>query len=61
MADYEDPVVDVEEYAEDIVDNVPVDDDEDEFPTDTAEEVKLFGKWSFADIEVRDMSVQVSA
>ena len=37
-----------------------VEDLEDEIVGGTAEEVKLFGKWSFQDIEIRDISLVVS-
>ena len=56
MADVEEPVEDiVDEEAEDVED-----DDEEEFVAVGATEVKLFGKWSFDDIEIRDISLEVS-
>ena len=55
MADVEEPVEEtpveepeVEEEAE-----------EDDFVAVGATEVKLFGKWSFDDIEIRDISLEV--
>lgn len=55
-------MADVEEPVEDIVADEEVEeDDEDEFVAAGATEVKLFGKWSFDDIEIRDISLEVSA
>lgn len=55
MADVEEEVVDaVEEVVEE------VEEEEEEFVASGAEEVKLFGKWSFDDIEIRDISLEVS-
>lgn len=65
MAEVEETPVDIEEEV--AVDDVDVDDDlvgddEDElFVESNATEVKLFGKWTFKDIEVRDLSLQVSS
>ena len=58
MADVEEPVEDIvaDEEAEEVED-----DDEEEFVAAGATEVKLFGKWSFDDIEIRDISLEVSA
>jgi hypothetical protein len=48
----EEPIVDVAEEVEAV--------EEDEFvPTTGAADVKLFGKWSFDDIEVSDLSLEV--
>jgi hypothetical protein len=46
-------VEEVAEEAEEIAD------EEDEFVASGAAEVKIFGKWSFNDIEIRDMSLEV--
>lgn len=46
-------VEEVLEEAEEIAE------EEDEFVAAGAAEVKLFGKWSFNDIEIRDMSLEV--
>jgi len=56
MADYEEPVV--EEFAEEEV-VIETELEDDEVLSDEVE-VKLFGKWSFNDIEVLDMSLVVS-
>ena len=56
MADVEEPIAEipVEEPA-------PVEEEEEEFvAVGGATEVKLFGKWSFDDIEIRDISLEVS-
>jgi small subunit ribosomal protein S5e len=54
MADVEDPVVEEQLVEEEIVE------EEDDFvAVGGANEVKLFGKWSFDDIEVRDISLVV--
>lgn len=37
----------------------PVEEEEDFVPAGGAAEIKLFGKWSFDDIEVRDISLEV--
>lgn len=50
----EEPVADVEEDLE-----VEGDDEEEFVPAGGVTEVKLFGKWSFDDIEVRDISLVV--
>ena len=55
-------MADVEEPVEDIVADEEVEEeDEDDFVAVGATEVKLFGKWSFDDIEIRDISLEVSA
>lgn len=58
MAEVEEPVDDIvaDEEAEEVED-----DEEEEFVAVGATEVKLFGKWSFDDIEIRDISLEVSA
>jgi hypothetical protein len=54
MADVAEEVVDaVEEEVEEV-------EEEEEFVAAGATEVKLFGKWSFDDIEIRDISLEVS-
>lgn len=65
MADVEEPIaadepVEVEaEETEDVEEKVVV--EEEEFvAVGGAAEVKLFGKWSFDDIEIRDISLVVS-
>lgn len=59
MAEVEEPVVPVE--AEEEPEEVAVEEEEEEeyVPVGGATEVKLFGKWSFDDIEVRDISLVV--
>ena len=58
MTDVEEPVEDIvaDEEAEEVEE-----DEEEEFVAVGATEVKLFGKWSFDDIEIRDISLEVSA
>jgi len=59
MADVEEPVEDI--VAEDEAEEVEEDlEEEEEFVAVGATEVKLFGKWSFDDIEIRDISLEVS-
>ena len=65
MTDIEEPVADEiaaeEEYVEDEGVNGMEDEGEAEpDPEEPPEVVKLFGKWSFAGIEVRDISLEVS-
>jgi len=59
MADVEEPVVDeiaeVEEEAEELDEEI---EEEEDFVAVGATEVKLFGKWSFDDIEIRDISLE---
>lgn len=56
MADVEEPVEDTP------VEEVAAEEEEEDFvAVGGATEVKLFGKWSFDDIEVRDISLVVSA
>ncbi len=61
MADVEEPVEDIvaDEEAEEAEE--VEEEDEEEFVGVGATEVKLFGKWSFDDIEIRDISLEVSA
>mmetsp|Transcript_47 Transcript_47/g.96 ORF Transcript_47/g.96 Transcript_47/m.96 type:complete len:226 (+) Transcript_47:141-818(+) len=57
MADVEEPVEDI--VAEDEAEEVEEDlEEEEEFVAVGATEVKLFGKWSFDDIEIRDISLE---
>ena len=58
MAEVEEPVEDIvaDEEAEEVEEE-----DEEEFVGVGATESKLFGKWSFDDIEIRDISLEVSA
>ena len=58
MAEGEQPVEDI--VADEVEEEVE-EDDEEEFVAAGATEVKLFGKWSFDDIEIRDISLEVSA
>ena len=66
MTEVEAPTVDiaVEEEVEEEEENVaaPAVDDDDEYVPEIsgATEIKLFGKWAFDDIEVRDISLVVS-
>ena len=54
-------MADVEEPIEEPVEETPaVAIEEDFVPTAGATEVKLFGKWSFDDIEISDLSLEVS-
>lgn len=57
MAEVEQPVEDI--VADEEVEEV--EEEEEEFVATGATEVKLFGKWSFDDIEIRDISLEVSA
>lgn len=58
MADVEETVV--EEIAEVVEEIAEVVEEEEEFvAVGGATEVKLFGKWSFDDIEIRDISLEV--
>ena len=62
MTEVEAPTVDiaVEEEEENVA--APAVDDDDEYVPEIsgATEIKLFGKWAFDDIEVRDISLVVS-
>jgi len=57
MTDVEQPVDDIvaEEEAEEVEEDL---EEEEEFVAVGATEVKLFGKWSFDDIEIRDISLE---
>ena len=56
MADVEEPV------AEETFEEQPAAEEEDEYVNvGGATEVKLFGKWSFDDIEIRDISLEVGS
>jgi small subunit ribosomal protein S5e len=57
MADVEEPV------AEETFEEQPAVEEEDEEYVNVggATEVKLFGKWSFDDIEIRDISLEVGS
>lgn len=62
MADVEEEVVDdvvVEDVEEEVDGAEEVQEEEEEFLAVGANEVKLFGKWSFDDIEIRDISLEV--
>jgi small subunit ribosomal protein S5e len=61
MAEVEEPIVDAPEEEEE-VEEVAVVEEQEEFVVGPggAAEIKLFGKWSFDDIEVRDISLVVS-
>jgi small subunit ribosomal protein S5e len=56
MAEVEEPIVDTPEEVEETVE---VEEEEDFVQIGTTTEIKLFGKWSFDDIEVRDISLVV--
>jgi small subunit ribosomal protein S5e len=58
MADVEEPVV-APEGEEFVEEPEEVEEEEDFVQVGGAAEVKLFGKWSFDDIEVRDISLVV--
>merc|ERR1719329_2029062 len=58
MADVEETPVEETPYEE-ADEAAPADEEEEEFAeVGSATEVKLFGKWSFDDIEIRDMSLE---
>lgn len=52
-----DEIAEVEEEAEEVDEEI---EEEEDFVAVGATEVKLFGKWSFDDIEIRDISLEVS-
>lgn len=54
MAEVEEPIVAPEEEEE-----IAVAEEEEFVAAGSATEIKLFGKWSFDDIEVRDISLVV--
>jgi small subunit ribosomal protein S5e len=59
MAEVEEPVVATEETFEEAPAE-EVEEEEEEFvAAGGATEIKLFGKWSFDDIEIRDISLEV--
>lgn len=58
MAEVEEPIVDMPEEVEE-TEEVEVEEEEDFVQVGGAAEIKLFGKWSFDDIEVRDISLVV--
>lgn len=64
MADVEEPIAAEEEpvYEEGDVEEEEeiIEEEEDFVAVGGAAEVKLFGKWSFDDIEIRDISLVVS-
>ena len=55
MADAEEPV------AEQTFEEQPAVEEEEYVNVGGATEVKLFGKWSFDDIEIRDISLEVGS
>ena len=57
MAD-EEPIVADEEVAEE--EPVAEEEEEDFVAAEAGPDIKLFGKWSFDDIEIRDISLEVS-
>jgi len=57
MADIEEPVQ--ETFEEEAFAETPAAEEDDFIAAAGATEVKLFGKWSFDDIDVRDMSLVV--
>lgn len=59
MADVEEPVIDAPVVDELVEEPEEVEEEEDFVQVGGAAEVKLFGKWSFDDIEVRDISLVV--
>lgn len=66
MADIEDAPEEIAEEPDIVVEGnddagLDVDDEDEEvFAPSGATEVKLYGKWAFSDIEVRDLSLEVS-
>jgi len=59
MAEVEEPVV--EDIVADEEVEEPEEEEEEEFVATGVTEIKLFGKWAFDDIEIRDISLEVSA
>lgn len=59
MADVEEPVEETPVEEPEVEEEVEVEVEEEEFVGTGATEVKLFGKWSFDDIEIRDISLEV--
>lgn len=60
MADVEEPQYEEEVAAEEIEEEVEEEEEEEYAAYDDTPEIKLFGKWSFEDVEVRDISLVVS-
>jgi small subunit ribosomal protein S5e len=61
MADVEE-AVEEQQPEEEVEEEEPAEEEEEEYAVvGGAREVKLFGKWSFDDIEVRDISLVVSS
>jgi small subunit ribosomal protein S5e len=61
MADVAEEEIPMEEPVEEVEDDLDNEEEEDEFvAVGGATEIKLFGKWSFDDIEIRDISLVVS-
>jgi small subunit ribosomal protein S5e len=56
MAEVAEEIAEAVEAVEEIVEEV----EEEEFVAAGVTEIKLFGKWSFDDIEIRDISLEVS-
>lgn len=59
MADVEEIVEEVAEAVEEVEEEIEEIAEEEEFVAVGASEIKLFGKWSFDDIEIRDISLEV--
>jgi small subunit ribosomal protein S5e len=58
MSDIEEPTVVEETTIEEV--EVEVEEEAEFVGDESASEVKLFGKWSFEEIEIRDISLVVS-
>jgi len=58
MADVEEAPMEEPEVAE-VEEDIEVEEEEEYVAVGGATEIKLFGKWSFDDIEVRDISLVV--
>lgn len=59
MAEVEEPIVDTPEEVQEVEEAQEVEEQEEFVQIGGAAEIKLFGKWSFDDIEVRDISLVV--
>ena len=59
MTDVEEPIEVVEEVEEEVEEEIVEEEIEDVEYGGDEKDVKLFGKWSFNDIEVRDISLEV--
>ena len=60
MADVEETVLPTEEEVEDVEEEMEGEEEEEEeeyAPAEPVNSVKLFGKWSFDDVDVRDISL----